>query len=102
MMPLFLFHKTQFTQFKVLNSSSRGGLNRKTWDDLCYHKAMTKKGFALTAAIVFSAGLTFHLLRIIFGWEVAIAEGNIPMWVSWIVVFIAGPLAYYGYKYSRE
>ena len=39
-----------------------------------------------------------HLLRIIFGWSAQIGGLDIPVWVSWLAVVIAGALAYFGFR----
>lgn len=35
-----------------------------------------------------------HLLRVIFGWEVAINQTVIPVWPSWVVILLFGFLAF--------
>jgi hypothetical protein len=65
-------------------------------------KPMKNKDFSLAAAIVFSFATIIHALRIINGWEAVIGGWAVPMWVSWLVVIIVGPLAYQGFKLSKK
>jgi type VI protein secretion system component VasF len=37
-------------------------------------------------------------VRIIFGWSAQIGGLDIPVWVSWLAVVIAGALAYFGFR----
>jgi hypothetical protein len=43
----------------------------------------------------------FHLLRVIFGWQVEIGGLSIPVWVSWLALPVAGALAYFGFTLNR-
>ena len=51
----------------------------------------------ITAAI-FAIIAVLHLARIVYGWEAMIGSWEMPMWVSWLAVFIAGGLAVKGWK----
>jgi uncharacterized membrane protein YhaH (DUF805 family) len=70
-----------------VRSGKAGGLNRKTY--------MT------VTAVLFLVAAVAHLLRIILGWRVEIAGLDIPFWVSWLAVFMAGALAYFGFLQRR-
>jgi uncharacterized membrane protein YhaH (DUF805 family) len=70
-----------------VRSGKAGGLNRKTY--------MT------VTAVLFLVVAVAHLLRIILGWRVEIAGLDIPFWVSWLAVFAAGALAYFGFLQRR-
>ena len=52
-------------------------------------------------ATLFLVVAIMHLLRIIFGWQVAIGGLNIPFWVSWLALPVAGALAYLGFTQNR-
>jgi len=54
----------------------------------------------VTATLFLVVGL-IHLLRIILGWHVEIGGLNIPFWVSWLAVVVAGFLAYFGFMQKR-
>lgn len=47
----------------------------------------------LTATLFAAIGLA-HLLRLLFGWEVFIDEWQVPLWLSAIVVIVAGYIVY--------
>jgi hypothetical protein len=55
----------------------------------------------MVTATLFLVVAIVHLLRIIFGWQVEIGGLNIPFWVSWLGVFVAGALAYFGFTQKR-
>jgi len=63
---------------------------------------MTQKTFSLTAGVIFSLIAAGHLLRVIFGWKVTVDGGMIPIWVSWLALFIAAYLAYEGFRLSKR
>ncbi|OGN09222.1 MAG: hypothetical protein A3J46_05630 [Candidatus Yanofskybacteria bacterium RIFCSPHIGHO2_02_FULL_41_11] len=63
---------------------------------------MNIKSFYSTVGVVFSLILVLHLTRIIMGWNAIIGGLEIPMWVSWIAVFVAGFLLYQGYKFRKQ
>ena len=52
---------------------------------------------ALTAAI-FTVVAVAHLLRVILGWTVQIGSWEIPIWVSWLALVVAGLLAWVGFR----
>lgn len=60
---------------------------------------MDQKTFSLVAGIIFLAVAVMHLSRILMGWEAVIAGWQVPMWVSWGGVVVAG---YLGYKGVRQ
>ncbi len=51
----------------------------------------------LTAALFLIIAVA-HLLRIIFGWPAQIGGLDIPVWVSWVALVVAGALAYFGFR----
>lgn len=59
---------------------------------------MDQKTFSLVAGIIFLAVAAMHLSRILMGWEAAIAGWQIPLWVSWAGVGVAGYLGYQGVR----
>ena len=52
-----------------------------------------KKPFTTVAAIIFAVIALVHLLRLMYGWVVNVAGGNLPMWTSVLGLVIAGVLA---------
>jgi uncharacterized membrane protein len=54
--------------------------------------------YAATTGLIFLVIAIVHLLRIIFNWQ-AVMEGRaLPMWASWIALFVAGYFAYQGFR----
>jgi hypothetical protein len=54
---------------------------------------MNRKSYLLATAIVFSVIGLLHLLRIILGWEAAIAGWTVPMWLSWLALIVSAAFA---------
>ena len=52
-------------------------------------------------ATLFLVVAIMHLLRIIFGWQVAIGGLSVPFWPSWLAFPVAGALAYFGFTQKR-
>ncbi|QQG46559.1 MAG: hypothetical protein HYY55_01795 [Candidatus Niyogibacteria bacterium] len=63
---------------------------------------MNIKTFYSTVGIIFALIFILHSARIIFGWSAVIGGLEIPMWVSWIAVFVAGFLIYQGNKFRKQ
>jgi hypothetical protein len=57
---------------------------------------MSPKAYYSTAGTVFLIVTLVHLLRVINGWEVNIHTFAVPMWLSWVAVFLAGYMAIIG------
>lgn len=53
----------------------------------------TKTLLQVTGAI-FGLIAVLHLIRALSGWQANIGLWQVPMWLSWIVVVVAGYLAY--------
>jgi hypothetical protein len=51
---------------------------------------------------VFGMVAILHLLRLLLGWQVVIGGYGFPMWFSWIGAFLAGFLAYEGFRLSKR
>ena len=60
-------------------------------------KPMTSVASVLLAAVSLA-----HLLRIVFGTQVTIADRFIPMWVSWIGFVVAGGVAMMLWREARR
>ena len=54
----------------------------------------TKNLLTNIAGVLFATIGSFHLLRVFYGWEAAVGNVPIPLWVSWVAVFAAFYLAY--------
>lgn len=59
------------------------------------------KPFTTIAVIAFSVICLVHILRIIFGWEIAIDRMVIPIWASGVGALLSGLLAVMVWKESR-
>ena len=55
----------------------------------------------ITVAI-FTIIAVLHLARIVYGWEAMIGGWEMPMWVSWLAVLVAGGLAVKGWKLRKR
>ena len=62
---------------------------------------MNRKTYMTVTATLFVVVAIMHLLRIIFGWQAEISGLNIPFWVSWLGVLVAGALAHLGFTQRR-
>jgi hypothetical protein len=63
---------------------------------------MGNKPFTTLAAIVLLIVAAAHLLRVVDGWQVTIADSVIPMWASYVAIVVAGGLAWGLYRESRR
>jgi hypothetical protein len=50
------------------------------------------KPFIAGAAVIFALVAIAHAIRLWFGWAVVIDGIDIPLWVSWVALLIAGGL----------
>ena len=55
---------------------------------------MNQKTYYGLTGTIFSLITLLHLSRILMGWEANIGGWDVPMWLSWLAVVIAGYLAY--------
>jgi len=55
---------------------------------------MKTKTVLQVSAVIFTIITIVHLLRAVLGWPANIGLWQVPIWVSWIVVVVAGFLAY--------
>ncbi len=63
---------------------------------------MKEKKFILVASIFFTILAVVHLLRMVYGWQVAIASQEIPLWVSGIGIVITGIFALVGFSLVKK
>lgn len=52
----------------------------------------------MVVGAIFLVIAALHLARILMGWEAGIAGWQIPLWVSWVGVVVAGYLGYQGVR----
>jgi hypothetical protein len=63
---------------------------------------MDQKTFSVTAGVIFALVALVHLVRIYFGWPIAISSWSVPMWASWLALIVAAGLAYFGLSAARR
>lgn len=57
--------------------------------------------YMTVSTAIFGLIAVLHLARVLLGWDAAIGGWEVPMWLSWGAVVVAGFLAYTGYKHQR-
>ena len=60
------------------------------------------KPVATTVAIILMAVTVAHVLRLVNGWQVSVADEVVPMWASGAGAFVAGTLAVLLWRESRK
>ena len=65
-------------------------------------KALDQKAYNTTTAALFLVIAALHLLRVILGWHAEIAGIDIPQWLSWVALIVAGALAYFGFRHTID
>ena len=63
---------------------------------------MKSKTYFFTVSIVFVAVTSLHFLRIVFDWPARVGNWDVPMWLSWLAVIVAGTLAYHGFRLEKR
>jgi hypothetical protein len=62
---------------------------------------MPEKIYLVVSGLIFDLVFLLHL-RIIFGWRAKIAEFEVPMWISWASLVVAGYLALSAYRLLKK
>ncbi len=60
-----------------------------------------KNYFSITSAI-FLIIAVLHILRVILGWPAVIGGWEVPIWLSWVALILAGYLAFSGLKLKQK
>lgn len=63
---------------------------------------MDQKTYFLTTAVIFLIIAVLHILRVILGWPSVIGGWEVPIWLSWIALILAGYLAFSGFKLKQK
>jgi len=63
---------------------------------------MKQHTFNQAAGTIFAVLGLLHLFRIFQGWEAIINGWTVPMWLSWVVVFVAGYLAFHAFALAKR
>ena len=56
----------------------------------------------MLAAVIFGLIGLLHLLRAIFSWPARIANFDVPLWLSYVVVVAVGYLSWLMYSASKK
>ncbi|MBX4216091.1 hypothetical protein KW797_04025 [Candidatus Parcubacteria bacterium] len=62
---------------------------------------MDQKTFNTVAGIVFGVAAIVHLVRAVYGWDLALGEWMLPVWASYAGVLVAGFLSYRAFKLNK-
>ena len=63
---------------------------------------MDKNTALSLASAAFGLIALLHLLRSIFGWQASIDDFNVPVWLSYVAVVVAGYLSWLMYSASKK
>lgn len=63
---------------------------------------MDKNKALMIAAVIFGVIAVLHLLRSILSWPASIAGWDVPLWLSYITVVVAGYLAWSMHSASKK
>ena len=63
---------------------------------------MSVKPYLVATAVIFSLLALAHLLRILLGWSVVIADWQVPVWLSWLPLVVLVVLVSYAVRLSRS
>ena len=63
---------------------------------------MDHKTFSVAAGVIFTLVALIHLLRIYMDWPVVIGNWEVPMWLSWVGLIVAGGLSYFGLRLATR
>ncbi len=63
---------------------------------------MNLKSYSFICGAIFLAVAIFHLLRILFGWDVILAGVKIPIEISWLAAALSAGLAILGLGLSKS
>jgi len=63
---------------------------------------MKSRPYLLVSGAVFALVAVGHLLRAVNDWPVRVGEWEIPTWVSWAAVVVAGALCVWAQRLRRS
>jgi hypothetical protein len=49
--------------------------------------------YAVISGLIFAFVSLGHLLRLVFAWPITVGPYTVPLWLSWIGMFVAAALA---------
>ena len=62
---------------------------------------MTNK-YVVVSGAIFGAVAAAHVVRALYEWPVRIASLDIPVWVSWVAVVVAGGLCAWAFRSGHK
>lgn len=66
------------------------------------NKIMDKNQALTLAAVVFGLIALVHLVRAVLQWPASIGAFNVPVWLSYVTVVVAGYLAWQMYSVGKK
>jgi hypothetical protein len=63
---------------------------------------MSKQTYYAVVSVIFGALAVLHAARLYFGWEAVLGGYEVPLWVSWFAVVIAGYLSARGWMFVEK
>ena len=63
---------------------------------------MTQSTFNVVAGVIFTLVAVLHALRLLLGWDAVIGGWEVPHWVSWIALALAGYLGYTAFAMKKH
>lgn len=63
---------------------------------------MSQKAFLTVSGTIFGVIALLHLARLLAGWPAHIGTFEVPMWLSWVSVALAGSLAFSAFRMQRR
>jgi len=59
---------------------------------------MKSRNYCLVSGLIFMLVALAHLARLIYGWQIQLADILLPMWVSWVGLVIPALLALWAFS----
>lgn len=63
---------------------------------------MGKKVYLAISGVIFGLLSLAHILRVINNWAFEIGAWNVPLWISWIVLFVSAALCVWAISLATE
>ncbi len=72
------------------------------WNPKLLELHASSKSLFLIVGIITGAVAVIHFLRLVFGWAVNIGGWFLPMWASWIGIFLAAFISYASFHFAAK
>ena len=63
---------------------------------------MSQQAYLAASGTIFGVIALLHLARLLAGWPAHIGAFDVPMWLSWVSVAVAGSLAFSAFRLRRK